>query len=88
MKVTTSRAVHRARAPEQGKQHAGREVRNVFITKRRWEALEKKVTDLEKQVQDQSLEKITTEMATELMNQMNQMADSTAHIPEVPQQKP
>ena len=60
----------------------------MFITKRRWEALEKKVTDLEKQVQDQSLEKIATEMATELMNQMNQMADSTAHIPEVPQQKP
>lgn len=33
-----------------------REVRETFITKKRWEALEKRVADLEKQVQSQPLE--------------------------------
>lgn len=55
----------------------------MWISKKRLETLEKKVADLEKQVQDQSLEKV----AIELENWVNQFVGLTFHTPESPQQK-
>ena len=48
-----------------------------------FETLEKRVDDLEKQVQDQSLEKV----AIELENWVKQFVGLTFHTPESPQQK-
>lgn len=57
--------------------------RKVWVSKKRLETLEKKVADLEKQVQDQSLEKV----AIELENWVKQFVGLTFHTPESPQQK-
>lgn len=54
-----------------------REMRKVWISKKRWKALEKRVTDLEKRTQDQPLEKI----AGELADSVNNAIDSNSHIP-------
>ena len=45
-----------------------REMRKVWISKKRWKALEKRVTDLEKRTQDQPLEKIAEELADSVNN--------------------
>lgn len=52
-------------------------MRKVWISKKRWKALEKRVTDLEKRTQDQPLEKI----AGELADSVNNAIDSNSHIP-------
>lgn len=58
-------------------------MRETFVSKKRFEDLEKKVSGLEKQVQDQSPERV----AIELENLVNQVVGLTFHTPEAPQRK-
>lgn len=55
-------------------------MRKTFVSKKRFEALEKRVAGLEKQVQDQSPEKVAIELE-------DRFAGLTFHTPEAPQQK-
>lgn len=55
----------------------------IFISKKRLEILEKRVADLEKQVQSQLEKKITADLA----DAVNNVIDSIFHIPEERQQK-